>query len=172
MGLHLAEVYLHCGSLVYGVVNSGVSRSRFGVKMKEEQRDRITRWTEGARLLRVHVDSPVTDPWRWLDSPAASDSSIFAWEDARSGLRIAAVGELLTWEPEEEQRFEGAADVLGRWSSGLVEDDKLRAKALEDVRRCAKEQGLEILGTHDSQLAGARSGNREIFILARGTSGC
>ena len=62
-------------------------------------------------------------------------------------------------------QFEVGKEQVGR--GGLVEDDVLRAGAVEDVRRCAEELGLEVVGTHDSQLAGARSGNREIFILVR-----
>jgi 23S rRNA (cytidine1920-2'-O)/16S rRNA (cytidine1409-2'-O)-methyltransferase len=67
-------------------------------------------------------------------------------------------------------QFEVGKGQVGR--GGLVDDDNLRAKALGDVRRCAEGLGLQVLGTHDSQLAGARSGNREIFILVSVRPGC
>ncbi len=67
-------------------------------------------------------------------------------------------------------QFEVGKEQVGR--GGLVEDDVLRAGAVEDVRRCAEELGLEMVGTHNSQLAGARSGNREIFILVRVPADC
>lgn len=51
-------------------------------------------------------------------------------------------------------------------AGGLVEDDALRAQAVEGVRSCAEELGLEVLQIADSQLPGARSGNREIFVFA------
>ena len=67
-------------------------------------------------------------------------------------------------------QFEVGREQVGR--GGLVEDEGLRAQAVDDVRACAEELGLEILGVHDSQLPGARSGNREIFVLAGGCGGC
>jgi len=61
-------------------------------------------------------------------------------------------------------QFEVGRDQVGR--GGLVEDEGLRTQAVDGVRACAEDLGLEVLGVHDSQLPGARSGNREIFILA------
>jgi len=67
-------------------------------------------------------------------------------------------------------QFEVGREQVGK--GGLVEDEGLRAEAVEGVSACAEKLGLEILGSRDSQLAGARSGNREVFILAGVFSGC
>ena len=67
-------------------------------------------------------------------------------------------------------QFEVGREQVGR--GGLVDDEGLRAQAVDGVRACAEELGLEILGAHDSQLRGARSGNREIFVLAGVCVGC
>jgi len=61
-------------------------------------------------------------------------------------------------------QFEVGKELVSR--GGVVEDDGLRAQAVSDVRQCVENLGLEVLGVHDSKLPGARSGNREIFVLA------
>ncbi|MDB4986951.1 MAG: binding methyltransferase FtsJ like protein [Myxococcaceae bacterium] len=59
-------------------------------------------------------------------------------------------------------QFEVGPDRVGR--RGVVSDDALRGAALDDVSAAARELGLSLLASVDSQVAGPE-GNREIFAL-------
>ena len=63
-------------------------------------------------------------------------------------------------------QFEVGKDDVGR--GGLVEDEGLRRGAVDTITGCLNDLGFRVVGISDSQLAGARSGNREIFVLAEG----
>jgi 23S rRNA (cytidine1920-2'-O)/16S rRNA (cytidine1409-2'-O)-methyltransferase len=58
-------------------------------------------------------------------------------------------------------QFEVARGEVGK--GGVVRDDGLRARAADDVQRCAESLGYEVLGRVDSELPGPK-GNREIFL--------
>jgi 23S rRNA (cytidine1920-2'-O)/16S rRNA (cytidine1409-2'-O)-methyltransferase len=63
-------------------------------------------------------------------------------------------------------QFEVGKEDVGR--GGLVEDEGLRKGAVDAITSCLTELGFSIVGVSDSQLPGARSGNREVFVLAEG----
>ena len=48
--------------------------------------------TPGAELLRLHLPSPVEDPWELLRSPLARGRAAVAWYDPVDGRSFAAVG--------------------------------------------------------------------------------
>ncbi len=50
---------------------------------------------------------------------------------------------------------------------GVVKDEEARAAAIDRVVGEASGLGFEVVDRADSQVAGARSGNREVFVLAR-----
>lgn len=58
-------------------------------------------------------------------------------------------------------QFEVGKGKVGK--GGIVRDDALRRVALEEVLSFARQAGLEILGSMDSPIAGAR-GNREFLV--------
>jgi len=62
-------------------------------------------------------------------------------------------------------QFEVGRDKVGK--GGLVNDDADRNAAVEAVCDAARDVGFEIAQRCDSRIAGARSGNREVFVLAR-----
>jgi 23S rRNA (cytidine1920-2'-O)/16S rRNA (cytidine1409-2'-O)-methyltransferase len=62
-------------------------------------------------------------------------------------------------------QFEVGRDQVGR--GGVVKDDALRDSAVQAVSVVARDQGFELVARSDSRVAGARSGNREVFLLAR-----
>ena len=61
-------------------------------------------------------------------------------------------------------QFEVGKAQVGR--GGLVDDDGLREQAVASVRTRAEDLGLAVRGSTDSRIAGARAGNREVFLLA------
>ena len=67
-------------------------------------------------------------------------------------------------------QFEVGKDKVGK--GGLVKDDADREGAVQTVCEAARDVGFEILGRSESRVAGARSGNREVFVLARFVAGC
>lgn len=67
-------------------------------------------------------------------------------------------------------QFEVGRELVGK--GGLVRDDALRLHAVEGVLEVALAHGFRSEGRCDSRLAGARSGNREVFILARYVGAC
>lgn len=60
-------------------------------------------------------------------------------------------------------QFEVGREQVGR--GGLVKDDALRAEAVDAIAEVAAELGFREEGRADCRLAGARSGNREVFLL-------
>jgi 23S rRNA (cytidine1920-2'-O)/16S rRNA (cytidine1409-2'-O)-methyltransferase len=48
---------------------------------------------------------------------------------------------------------------------GVVRDDAVRAAAVRDVIEIARSLGFEETGTVESRIAGAKKGNREVFVL-------
>lgn len=60
-------------------------------------------------------------------------------------------------------QFEVGREQVGR--GGLVKDDALRAEAVDAIAEVAAELGFQERGRADCRLAGARSGNREVFLL-------
>jgi 23S rRNA (cytidine1920-2'-O)/16S rRNA (cytidine1409-2'-O)-methyltransferase len=61
-------------------------------------------------------------------------------------------------------QFEVGKGKVGK--GGIVRDDALRRAALEEVLSFARQTGLEILGSIDSPIAGAR-GNREFLVAMK-----
>ena len=62
-------------------------------------------------------------------------------------------------------QFEVGRDQVGK--GGLVKDDALRDGAVEAVSCVARDQGFAVVARSDSRVPGARSGNREVFLLVR-----
>ena len=67
-------------------------------------------------------------------------------------------------------QFEVGRDQVGK--GGLVKDDALREAAVEAVSSVARDLGLQVVARSDSRVAGARSGNREVFLLVRFGGAC
>ncbi len=61
-------------------------------------------------------------------------------------------------------QFEVGAHALSR--TGVVTSDAAREAAVERVRACARDVGLEVLGTAPSPLPG-QDGNVEFFVRCR-----
>ncbi len=61
-------------------------------------------------------------------------------------------------------QFEVGRERVSR--GGVVRDDDLRQEAVDAVAAAAREHGFTIDGQADSRVAGAKKGNREIFLLA------
>ncbi|MBI3405758.1 MAG: TlyA family RNA methyltransferase [Acidobacteria bacterium] len=61
-------------------------------------------------------------------------------------------------------QFELERDDVGR--GGIVRDAKLHQKAIDRIKKAAKELGLQIIGVYPSHLTGA-GGNQEFFLYAR-----
>ena len=62
-------------------------------------------------------------------------------------------------------QFEVGKDQVSR--GGVVRDDALRAQAVDGVSEIARELGFVEIGRAESRVAGARSGNREVFLHLR-----
>jgi 23S rRNA (cytidine1920-2'-O)/16S rRNA (cytidine1409-2'-O)-methyltransferase len=62
-------------------------------------------------------------------------------------------------------QFEVGREQVGR--GGVVKDDEARGAAVDAVAEVAVELGFTVEGRVDSQVAGARSGNREVFLMVR-----
>ncbi|MCO4771096.1 MAG: TlyA family RNA methyltransferase [Deltaproteobacteria bacterium] len=60
-------------------------------------------------------------------------------------------------------QFEVGRELVGR--GGVVKDDAVRRGAVDAIAAVAQELGFEELGRCESQVAGARSGNREVFLM-------
>lgn len=67
-------------------------------------------------------------------------------------------------------QFEVGRGQVGK--GGLVKDDALRQQAVEAVSEVARDLGFDPLARCDSRVAGARSGNREVFLLVRYRGAC
>jgi len=61
-------------------------------------------------------------------------------------------------------------DQVGK--GGLVKDDALRTGAVDAVSQVARDLGFDEVARCDSRVAGARSGNREVFLLVRFRGPC
>ncbi len=55
---------------------------------------------------------------------------------------------------------------------GVVHDDEVRIRAVDGVSEIARELGFEEVARAESHIAGARSGNREVFLALRFSPGC
>jgi len=75
--------------------------------------------------------------------------------------RVAAAAPLAEILVLVKPQFEVGRGEVGK--GGVVRDEGLRARAADDVQRCAEAQGYAVLGRVDSELAGPK-GNREIFL--------
>jgi 23S rRNA (cytidine1920-2'-O)/16S rRNA (cytidine1409-2'-O)-methyltransferase len=73
----------------------------------------------------------------------------------RAGARLLAL---------VKPQFEVGRENVGR--GGVVRDDGLRQAAVDAVSEAAAAHGFRVDAQADSRLAGARKGNREIFLLA------
>jgi 23S rRNA (cytidine1920-2'-O)/16S rRNA (cytidine1409-2'-O)-methyltransferase len=62
-------------------------------------------------------------------------------------------------------QFEVGRDQVGK--GGLVKDDALREGAVAAVSSVARDLGFVVVARSESRVAGARSGNREVFLLVR-----
>ena len=60
-------------------------------------------------------------------------------------------------------QFEVGREKVGK--GGVVRDDALRNKAVNGISAAARELGFEERGRSESKVAGARSGNREVFLM-------
>ena len=67
-------------------------------------------------------------------------------------------------------QFEVGREQVGK--GGLVKDDVLRLAAVDAVSQVARDLGFEEVARCDSRVAGARSGNREVFLLVRFRAAC
>ncbi|MBN95060.1 MAG: TlyA family rRNA (cytidine-2'-O)-methyltransferase [Deltaproteobacteria bacterium] len=67
-------------------------------------------------------------------------------------------------------QFEVGREHVGK--GGRVQDDALRQAAVDGVVAEAVQLGFEETGRHDSRLEGAKSGNREVFLLVCPRRGC
>ena len=80
------------------------------------------------------------------------------------GLLLAPADLVLLLKPQ----FEVGRDRIGK--GGVVRDPEARQAALDDFVAWAAADGLEVVATIDSEVAGAK-GNREIFVHLRDASG-
>ena len=62
-------------------------------------------------------------------------------------------------------QFEVGRELVSR--GGVVRDDAIRQGAVDAVAEAARGHGFVIEGQAESRIAGAKKGNREIFLLAR-----
>jgi len=62
-------------------------------------------------------------------------------------------------------QFEVGRDQVGR--GGVVRDDDARGAAVDSVIEIARGLGFEAMGRAESRIAGAKKGNREVFVLFR-----
>jgi 23S rRNA (cytidine1920-2'-O)/16S rRNA (cytidine1409-2'-O)-methyltransferase len=62
-------------------------------------------------------------------------------------------------------QFEVGRNQIAR--GGVVKDDTVRTQAVDGVSEIARELGFEEIGRAESHIAGARSGNREVFLELR-----
>lgn len=60
-------------------------------------------------------------------------------------------------------QFEVGREKVGK--GGVVRDDALRNEAVNGISAAARELGFEERGRSESKVAGARSGNREVFLM-------
>jgi 23S rRNA (cytidine1920-2'-O)/16S rRNA (cytidine1409-2'-O)-methyltransferase len=60
-------------------------------------------------------------------------------------------------------QFEVGKGQVGK--GGIVRDEALRRQAVEDVAACARGLGLEVIGSIESPIVGAK-GNREFLLHA------
>ncbi len=67
-------------------------------------------------------------------------------------------------------QFEVGREQVGK--GGTVRDEALRREAVDTVSSNARRLGFKELGRCDSRIAGARSGNREVFLLVRRLDEC
>ncbi len=67
-------------------------------------------------------------------------------------------------------QFEVGRDRVGR--GGVVTDEDDRQAAVQAVIEVARTLGFEHLGRAESRIAGARKGNREVFVLFRTADRC
>lgn len=62
-------------------------------------------------------------------------------------------------------QFEVGKSQVGK--GGVVRDDALRTQAVDGIAVAAETLGFAVEGRAESHLAGARSGNREVFLMVR-----
>lgn len=62
-------------------------------------------------------------------------------------------------------QFEVGKSQVGK--GGVVRDDALRSQAVDGIAVAAETLGFAVEGRAESHLAGARSGNREVFLMVR-----
>ena len=67
-------------------------------------------------------------------------------------------------------QFEVGREKVGK--GGVVRDDALRHEAVNGIASAAQELGFEERGRSESKVAGARSGNREVFLMVALESRC
>jgi 23S rRNA (cytidine1920-2'-O)/16S rRNA (cytidine1409-2'-O)-methyltransferase len=65
-------------------------------------------------------------------------------------------------------QFEVGKDLVGK--GGVVRDEALRAQAVDGIASAAEGLGFTVGGRAESHVAGARSGNREVFLMVRLTT--
>ncbi len=67
-------------------------------------------------------------------------------------------------------QFEVGREMVGK--GGVVRDDALRLEAVNGIAAAAREFGFEERGRSESKVAGARGGNREVFLMVALESRC
>jgi 23S rRNA (cytidine1920-2'-O)/16S rRNA (cytidine1409-2'-O)-methyltransferase len=130
-----------------------VGYGQLATKLRDDPRVRVLERTN-VRHLRPDADEPPVDL-------LTADLSFISLRLVLPRLRdlVRPGGRLLLL---VKPQFELDRGAVGR--GGVVRDEGLRREAVERVRRCAADLGLEWLGKAESRLAGPK-GNREWFVL-------
>jgi 23S rRNA (cytidine1920-2'-O)/16S rRNA (cytidine1409-2'-O)-methyltransferase len=139
-------------SRVYAI---DVGRAQLHDKLRRDPRVIVMERVNARHLQAGDLPEPVD--WVVIDASFIGLHRLLAPARALlrpSGLVIALV----------KPQFEVGKGRVGK--GGVVRDEGARAEAIAGVRRTAEQLGFEVLGQHDSVLAGP-AGNRECFLCLR-----